>query len=661
MKQARSLAVPVTIPLRRGATLVLLVVLLALLGVLAYQGWRVYARAQAFSVTVHKLQVLLSTPQRVESLATVGPLLARARADAQALHDDAAPFVPVAEQFGWVPHYGPELAASGALLDIAVDLTTAADEAFTAFAPLLQRPLPAASPGAALAQELPAARPHILAAQQALLRVQATWPRLQLETLDPPIQAPLAQVEALMPAALDGLEMALALPELLGVDGARTYLVLAQNQDELRATGGLITAVGVLALEDGRVVDLAVADSSTVDRLDLPQPDAPEPLQRYMNIQLWLLRDSNWSPDFPTAARTALDMYEYAQGIRPDGVIAFDQTALPLILAATGPLLVEGSSEPISAVNVIDYMRNASFYTTRAAAATPWSHTRKDFLQPLAQALVAQLESLPPDRGPALAQALLQVLDERRLQVYVEQPQAAALLARRNWDGAVRPGNHDFLLVVDSNVGYNKATTTVHQHMRYEVDLRDPAAPVATLVVTHQNQQTGTMPCDQRLGFATIHQITGYEQTMLGCYWDYLRVLIPDGSALIAAAAQPVPPEWLLTGDPHGGTVTFTKAAGGANQLAVLVVIPPGEQRRTVFRYRLPQSVLARDGRTTTYELLLRKQAGADRPVTVAVRLPPEARLVDVSGAPAHHDGHELSFSLMLTRDQLLAITFREP
>jgi hypothetical protein len=48
--------------------------------------------------------------------------------------------------------------------------------------------------------------------------------------------------------------MELCAPDLLGASGRRTYLILAQNNYELRPTGGFISGVGVLEVEDGRIV-----------------------------------------------------------------------------------------------------------------------------------------------------------------------------------------------------------------------------------------------------------------------------------------------------------------------------------------------------------------------------------------------------------------------
>jgi len=47
------------------------------------------------------------------------------------------------------------------------------------------------------------------------------------------------------------------LPGVLGSDGTKKYLILFQNDKELRPTGGFWTAYAILTLEDGRIVGMA--------------------------------------------------------------------------------------------------------------------------------------------------------------------------------------------------------------------------------------------------------------------------------------------------------------------------------------------------------------------------------------------------------------------
>jgi len=143
-----------------------------------------------------------------------------------------------------------------------------------------------------------------------------------------------------------GLELTGVAPQLLGADRPRTYLLLFQNEDELRATGGFVSAVGRATIDAGKIISLTVEDSYAVDDFTTPYPDAPAPMLDYMGIDLWVLRDSNWSPDFPVAARQAISLYTQTRGGTIDGVIALNQQVVEALVDGLGPLTIDGRPSP---------------------------------------------------------------------------------------------------------------------------------------------------------------------------------------------------------------------------------------------------------------------------------------------------------------------------
>ena len=126
--------------------------------------------------------------------------------------------------------------------------------------------------------------------------------------------------------------------------GPKTYLLLAENEDELRPTGGFITSVGNLVLHDGQVISLEFEDVGNLDDWTKPYPAAPWQLQDYMDSPVLILRDANWFTDYPTSAMWAEYLYAYAHEHSEDGVIAFDQHFLVMLLGQLGPLQVAGSA-----------------------------------------------------------------------------------------------------------------------------------------------------------------------------------------------------------------------------------------------------------------------------------------------------------------------------
>ena len=204
---------------------------------------------------------------------------------------------------------------------------------------------------------------------------------------------------------------------------------------------------------------------------------------------------------------------------------------------------------------------------------------------------LAKLQSGADLNFKALASALLAMLEGRHLQIAVDDPAAAALLSERGWDGGFRRSrDEDFLAVVDSNVGFNKANAAVNQEIAYRVApaaAGDRIEASLTLTYTHTAVPLSpSEPCDY-----TPRYGDSYDDLIRRCYRDYLRVYVPSGSELMDA----------------GGLANLTSAAGegGTTGFAGDFELRPGAQHVVTLRYRLPARLAAEP-----YRLSVRKQAG---------------------------------------------------
>ncbi len=125
---------------------------------------------------------------------------------------------------------------------------------------------------------------------------------------------------------------------LFGPDGERSYLVLGLSADELRATGGFVSAVWVASLSLGALEQVEYFDVVRVDdfdRIDL-YPVGPPGLEEHMNGWVWLMRDVSWDPNFPTSAVAAQDIFNLGQRRSVDGVIAVNQWGMLELVRALG-------------------------------------------------------------------------------------------------------------------------------------------------------------------------------------------------------------------------------------------------------------------------------------------------------------------------------------
>ncbi|HFD38842.1 MAG TPA: DUF4012 domain-containing protein [Anaerolineae bacterium] len=547
----------------------------------------------------------------------------------------AAPMSPVVRRLGWVPKYGGDLAAMPDLLDLAVRLVAAGDRTFQALTPALallsseEGGDSTLSIGERLLPVLVAARPDLETARQDLIAADQIRQRLPADRLSPRVAGLLARLDRYLPWFETALDAALLAPDLMGAEGPRTYLVVAQNNQELRPTGGFISGVGELSLEQGRIGSLHFDDSYAVDNFRVPQDLPSEDFRRVLRGDLLLFRDANWDPDFPTSARRMLDIYARNRNVRADGLVALDLTAVQLLVEALGPLHAEGIAEPVTGDNVLDVIQ--AQWGEGANDKKDWWRHRKDFMGQIAAAAMQRLMTGQDVQPVKLAQALKRGLDEKHILLYLDDPQAAGLVRKHNWDGALISPSlpSDQLLVVDSNVGFNKVDANITRAIHYQVDLSDRKRPQARLTLTYRNHSTRHVDeCIQE-----SHYGDTYADMINRCYWDYLRVYVPAGSRLLEGPGPHLPPGSLLArmeGPLPDPPISPTLSTGDREVWTAFFDLAPQSEQVLTFDYQLPGSVLEQgeDG-VMIYRLYVQKQPGTEAvPLQVEITLPPDAELI---------------------------------
>jgi hypothetical protein len=625
------------------------------------RAWTCLSSATAHLHAVEALAGTGGSGLTKDTLIEAGDDLRGLRQDLGCLRAESRPFLPLARQLGWLPGIGPDVASAPDLLDMGQALTDGGTLVFDALSPLLtERP-----DLAGMADALQQARPTLDAAQSALAGAAAARARIQAEDLSPRLERMVTATDRALPLLLSGVEAARLAPELLGSQGARTYLLLAQNDDERRPTGGWISGAGLVRVDGGKLEVLGFRDSFAVDNLAVPHEPAPESMLRTLWAEMWLFRDSNWSPDFPTAARKAEQILLQDQGIAVDGVIAVDQEALRLLVTALEPLSLPSSAEQVTGQSVVSLLRQRwSEPRPGVSASGDWSNWeahRKDVLAELMAAMVGRIQT-----GAAgidairLAEAARRALEQRHVLIALHNPEAAALLAERGWDGAIVPSSGDYLQVVDANVGFNKVDSRVPRTIAYDVDATDPARLRASAVAHYENKSPAEPgPCRQRVEWEAT-----YPERMAGCFWNYVRFYRPDGTELAEANREPLPAGSLLADfqfvEPGDAGPVVEPAEEGRRPFGLFFALAPGQSREVRMDWALPAGTVSQDGEGYHYRLLAQKQSGTPGvPLRVTVTLPAGARLVRATPEPALAEGNVLVFDLVLDVDREVEVVWQ--
>ncbi|WP_341393926.1 DUF4012 domain-containing protein [Arthrobacter sp. G119Y2] len=232
------------------------------------------------------------------------------------------------------------------------------------------------------------------------------------------------------------------LPAMLGSEGPRDYLVLVQNSSEARATGGIPGALAILHTDNGQISlgkqTSAVALGAFHPMLDV---DA-EQVAIYTGRLGTQMQNVNLTPDFPTAAQTAKQMWEHRHpGQIIDGVLALDPVVLAHLLDATGPVELTDTR----VLNMIQNTGLPSSLTKDNVIPTLLSNVYREIENPEIQdAYFAAVASLVfsaftdgEGDGARLIKALVISSDESRLRLWSSHSNEQSIVASTPLHGSV--------------------------------------------------------------------------------------------------------------------------------------------------------------------------------------------------------------------------------
>ena len=436
--------------------------------------------------------------------------------------------------------------------------------------------------------------------------------------------------------------------ELFATDSARDYLVLGHSADEIRGTGGFVSSVWLVRFENGKLTKVDYFDSARVDDWErlLLYPKAPGGLEEHMNAWVWLMRDVSWDPDFPTTALAAQDMFRLGQRREVDGVIAINQWTLLKLVESLGSIPDPGGGDPITSRNLLSVLEDGTDTHGRAYMDLTLQGVLDSLTRPLSLGVLTRLAS-----------AIYGSLNEKEMMIYLNDPESQSAISLNGWDGRVVYPEADYLYVVDSNVGWNKVDRNVERNTHYRIDLRRLDRPRAALTLEYKNHSgpgaTGCLP-------QWLSRDTSYGNLKNACYWNFIRVYLPEEARLLTTTSLPLPEHSVsveiglgVPGEETGGV----SSSHGKTVYSGIMSISPGDRSEVTLVYDLPTGVISADGESLTYRLLLQKQPGLrERDVSIRLILPEGYRVASSSHPLLGTDGPEVTLSLRLTRDTLFEV-----
>jgi hypothetical protein len=304
-----------------------------------------------------------------------------------------------------------------------------------------------------------------------------------------------------------------------GMSENKRYLLVFQNNAELRATGGFIGSYALVDFQGGKIKNIEVPAGGSYDTeaglKDLVA--APEPL-RLVN-SLWHFWDANWWPDWEKSAKKLAWFYEHSDGPTVDGVIGLTPTVVEKLLQVIGPLdMTEKYGVIITAENFYE--------TAQGLSERKDTNKPKEIIGDLLAKIVEELpKKLNRENLASLAKVLQECLDEKHILFYFFDNELENKIEKYGWDGKLKYTAWDYLLVLNTNIAGGKSDRKIFETISHQAEVMADGSIIDTIEI--KREHTG----EKFQSFSGVRNV------------DWLRVYVPLGSKLLEADGFQKPDE----------------------------------------------------------------------------------------------------------------------
>jgi len=375
------------------------------------------------------------------------------------------------------------------------------------------------------------------------------------------------------------LPVAQLLPTLLGYPEPSSYLLVVQNPDRIKPSGGFIGTYGILKLAEGDISDLSTystteLDKAVIDKTNIKQPDF---LRDYLPSDIWSMEDANWSPDWPTAAvriewflRTENSLLAKPENIgKFDGVIAITPKFMTDLLKITGPVEISGK--------IYDQTNFNELLKLNSSSTGSYDQRDSEIIAEIIKALKIKIFDLPLSEWKQIFNLIDNEILEKNLMIYLADTSAQDIVRQVGLAGEVKNYDDDYLMSVDANLTGAVADSSINRSIDYGLQ-----------------QSNGGLFAKLRLTY--IYHAGADEKA--ADYETYNRIYLPLGSELIKVT---------------GIDVNDVRIANELSKTSfgTYLKIRPGEILNLTYEYKLPDDIANRI-KLDDYNLFIQKQPGSE-------------------------------------------------
>ena len=379
---------------------------------------------------------------------------------------------------------------------------------------------------------------------------------------------------------------------MLGVDRDRRYLLVFQNNTELRPSGGFIGSFALLDVKNGAIKNFEAPKGGSYDTEGDMKVLVKAPEALSLVNPLWHFWDANWWPDWPTSAQKLEWFYEQSGGATVDGTVGISFSAFEDFLSVFGEIDLPNYGVAISKDNAWEVIqeiveKKPDNYLSEEYKKSEENAPKKIIGDMMSTVLGEFRERLTGEKLAAFILLLEDQVKGGHIMLYLNDENRQAKIVKFGLAGEIKQTAGDYLMIAHTNIAGEKTDRVIKDEIIHKTTIDDEGYIVNEVrVLRRHNGIKG----DQFTGVRNV---------------DYLRAYVPQGSLLLEARGFTQPdamyfekadPSWRDDEDLaperqaliHQVSGTKVYSEFGKTVFANWLMVDPGQTAEVYVKYRLP-------------------------------------------------------------------------
>jgi len=444
--------------------------------------------------------------------------------------------------------------------------------------------------------------------------------------------------------AQNAVEFLSVAEKIFGQGGLKRYLIVFQNNNEMRPSGGFLGTYAQVDFDYGKIVYFEMPPGGTYDLAGQLSVRVAPPKPLFIAHPKWQFHDANWFPDWPTSAQKLAWFYERSGGVTVDGVIAINAEFLPDILEIIGEVESEDYQRILDKDNFILEIQKIIGIDRKE------ENEPKQVLVELTPIIFSKILNLEPTQLLNLFSKINQGLERKKASFYFNDQKINQFFIEKKLAGEIKESSFDYLMINSANVNGAKAEGKILEKVFYKLEVDKDGSMIATLNIKRNHRGQINEPFYGKKDLSWVRAYLPAGSIFLGAK-SQLKRNLPISDLPIDNDLKNIEKE--ISIDNFSGTRVTQEF--GKTCLGNFIEIEPGQENDIFFKYLLPFKIDL-NSKGASYNLMIQKQSGRSIDLSVEIILPEKRKIVwTYPTKEIEQENNIIKFSSLIDRDKIFA------